>query len=151
MTRHKKPFAMAATALALVLAACGSAQSQAPTEPEQSAPQETVGVSLEADAPYLTMINVLTPTKGTQEEVAASLQDGLENYVSKMPGFITASVHQSLDNDYVVVYAQWDDQASVDGAVKNIQGGEAPPMLEAFTKASPEFHPYRVRSVHLAK
>ncbi|WP_053070774.1 antibiotic biosynthesis monooxygenase family protein [Halomonas sp. PR-M31] len=106
---------------------------------------------LQTQPDHLTMINVFTPTSGTQDEVAAAIQEGLDESVSRLPGFINATVHKSRDNDYVVVYAQWEDQAAVDAAVETIQGGGAPAMMRAFTIATPDFHPYDVLSVHLAK
>ncbi|MGC3875060.1 antibiotic biosynthesis monooxygenase [Halomonas sp. GXIMD04776] len=111
----------------------------------------TAAPVLRADPDYLTMINVFTPTSGTQDEVATAIQKGLEDSVSHLPGFINATVHKSHDNEYVVVYAQWKDQASVDAAVEAIQGGGAPAMMQAFTIANPDFHPYDVLSVHVAK
>lgn len=108
-------------------------------------------VVIDPDAPRLTMINVLTPEPGKQADVVAALNDGLGAQVANMPGFISATIHKSLDNEYVVVYAQWRDQAAVDEAVKRIQTGGAPSMMTAFTIASPEFHPYDVIAVHKAK
>nr|WP_298373596.1 antibiotic biosynthesis monooxygenase family protein [uncultured Halomonas sp.] len=114
-------------------------------------PPDTKAPVLQTQPDYLTMINVFTPISGTQDEVAAAIQEGLDESVSRLPGFINATVHKSRDNDYVVVYAQWEDQAAVDAAVETIQGGGAPAMMRAFTIATPDFHPYDVLSVHLAK
>lgn len=111
-----------------------------------SADQQTA--TIRADADYLTMINVFTPTTGTQDEVAAAVRAGLEDSVSKMPGFIRSTVHRSKDDSKVVVYAQWRDQASVDAAVAAIEAGAAPEMLRALTIARSELHPYDVLSVH---
>lgn len=108
-------------------------------------------VTIRSQADYLTMMNVLTPTEGTQNEVIAAINKGLNEQVSQLTGFINATVHRSLDNDYVVVYAQWRDQAAVNEAVEVIQAGGAPDMLRAFTLASPEFHPYQVVSIHTNK
>ena len=104
---------------------------------------------IEPDAPYLTMINVLTPAPGKQDEAIRLLQAGMDQEMSRQPGFISASIHKSLNSDNVVVYAQWKDQASVDAAVEVIQGGGAPNMAEVFSVAQPDYHPYSVVSVHL--
>lgn len=108
-------------------------------------------VTIRSQANYLTMMNVFTPTEGTQDDVIAAVNKGLDEQVSKLPGFINATVHRSLDNDYVVVYAQWRDRAAVDEAIKVIQAGGAPDMMRAFTLASPELHPYQVVSIHTNK
>ena len=96
----------------------------------------------------LTMVNVLTPEPGRQAEVIGLLQAGMQDTMRHQPGFISANIHRSLDSDHVVVYAQWKDQASVDAAVKLIQAGQAPNMAQVFAIATPDFHPYRVVSVH---
>ena len=64
------------------------------------------------------------------------------------PGFISANIHKSKNSSHVLVYAQWEDSASLQNAVKLIEAGEAPSMLEAFSIGNPEYHPYEVVSVH---
>ena len=99
----------------------------------------------------LTMVNVLTAAPGKQDEAIRLLQAGMDQEMSRQPGFISSSIHKSLNSDNIVVYAQWKDQASVDAAVAVIQGGGAPNMAEVFSVAQPEYHPYSVVSVHLAQ
>ena len=48
--------------------------------------------TIRADPGHLTMINVFTPTTGTQDEVVAAIEAGLMA-VSTMPGFIRSTVH----------------------------------------------------------
>ena len=132
--------ALALTGAALVMPTSASlAQPSSGDEPV---------ATIRADPDHLTMINVFTPTTGTQEEVIAAIEIGLAESVSTMPGFIRSTVHRSRDSSTVVVYAQWKDQASVDAAVEAIRAGAAPAMLRALTIARSELHPYDVLSVH---
>lgn len=110
--------------------------------------QDAAAPTLSADAGVLTMINVMQPNEGTtQDELAELITTGLKE-TSVLPGFINATVHKSKDNDYVVVYAQWKDQASVDNAVRVISSGEGSPThAAAFGASAPEFHPYDVIAV----
>lgn len=90
-----------------------------------------------------TMINFLVPhDSASQSEVAEALSRAMREEALGQPGFRNASVHVSLDNDYVVNYAQWDDQASVDAMVARVAAGDAPLLARAFSIADPEFHPY---------
>lgn len=114
-----------------------------------SASKETA--TIKADPTVLTMVNVITPAAGKQDETLAKLQAGMDQEISRQPGFVSASVHRSLDSEHIAVYAQWKDQASVDKAVKLIQSGGAPNMLAVFSSSKPNFHPYEVKSIHLAK
>lgn len=112
--------------------------------------QDDAAPTITADPDVLTMVNVVTPTDTTQDELAQLLTHGMEETMSRLPGFISATVHKSQDNDYVVVYAQWTDIEAVQNAGAQIAAGNAPAMAEAFTKATPEFHPYEVVSVTMA-
>lgn len=107
-------------------------------------------VSINKKTSLLTMMNVFKPKSGTQDEVLAAIDKGLREQVSKLPGFVNATIHRSLDNDYIFVYAQWLNQASVDAAVLAIQSGGAPDMMRAFMLATPDFHPYRVEAIYHA-
>lgn len=118
----------------VILTSCSSSKAQA----------DSKVVNLKVNPEYLTAINVVTPKKGEQQKIVELLDDGMKNYMSKVPGFINATVHKSQDNDYVTVYAQWKDQEALNGAVSHIQAGNAPPMMQVFTDASPDFHPYEV-------
>jgi len=106
--------------------------------------------SIDPNAGVLTMVNVLTPAPGKQFETIQLLQAGMNNTMRHQPGFISANIHQSLNSEHVVVYAQWKDQASVEAAAKLIQDGKAPNMATVFTIAQPAYHPYDVVSVHPA-
>ena len=132
---------------ALLLAGAAAIAPSAPLL-AQTAPTDEPTATIRVDPDRLTMINVFTPTEGTQDEVVAAIQTGLEESVSKMPGFIRSTVHRSKDSPLVVVYAQWQNQASVDAAVEAIKAGAAPEMLRALTIARSELHPYDVLSVH---
>ena len=96
-------------------------------------------------------VNILTPSDGVAlEQLAAELTEAMETEVRFQPGFRSASVHMARDGSYVLNYAQWDDTGSVDAVVAKVQSGELPELAEAFSLASPEFHPYDVMSVTLA-
>jgi quinol monooxygenase YgiN len=132
----------------MVLALTGAAMTFPMSLPlAQTATGDGPVATIRADADHLTMINVFTPTVGTQDEVVDAIEEGLVS-VSEMPGFIRSTVHRSRDSATVVVYAQWQDQASVDAAVAAIRAGAAPAMLRALTIARSELHPFDVLSVH---
>ncbi len=108
--------------------------------------QKDDGIDLRETSTYLTVINVLTPKPGEQDKIVKLLTMGMQKSMQSVPGFISATVHKSLDNELVVVYAQWKDSESLNGAAKLIQEGKAPEMAEVFTNATPNYHPYTVFS-----
>lgn len=103
---------------------------------------------IEADVDLLTVVNLLTPTAGQQNAVVKSLQDGLTNSMRHQEGFISATIHRSLDSEHVLVYAQWKSAEHLGNAVKLIEAGKAPNMAHVFAIAQPDYHPYEVISVH---
>ncbi|SHI64895.1 antibiotic biosynthesis monooxygenase family protein [Aquimarina spongiae] len=105
---------------------------------------------INADREILTVINVITPKEGQQEKIVELLQKGMTETMRYQKGFISANIHKSLDSEHVIVYAQWKDGASLQEAVKLIEAGKAPNMLEVFSNSTPDYHPYDVISVNLA-
>lgn len=113
-----------------------------------AAAQDAV-ISLAGDG--VTYVNLLAPADGvTVEDLADQLLLGMQNDASEMPGFRSASIHIARDGAYVLNYAQWDDTASVDAVVAALGEGRLPDLAQAFSMASPEFHPYDVVSITLA-
>ena len=105
---------------------------------------------IETQKDILTVVNVLIPKPEEQERVINLLQKGMTETMQHQPGFISANIHQSLDSSHVLVYAQWTDSESLQNAVKLIEIGKAPSMMEVFTIGNAEYHPYEVVSVHRA-
>ena len=95
----------------------------------------------------LTMINILRPSMEDQDEVVRLLRSGLTNVMSKQPGFIDAAVHRSADNEYVVVYAHWEDIEALQAAGGVVMGGGAPDMANAYELGQADPHPYVIEAV----
>jgi quinol monooxygenase YgiN len=55
----------------------------------------------------LTLINVFTVEPVNQQQLLELLAGATENSVRHAPGFISASLHRSLDGTKVTMYAQW--------------------------------------------
>src|SRR5713226_9034885 len=55
----------------------------------------------------LTLINVFTVEPAKQQQLVALLIHATESSVRHVTGFISASLHRSLDGTRVVMYAQW--------------------------------------------
>jgi quinol monooxygenase YgiN len=55
----------------------------------------------------VTVINVFTGAPDQQQEIMDLLARATESSVRHAPGFISASLHRSLDGTKVVMYAQW--------------------------------------------
>jgi quinol monooxygenase YgiN len=55
----------------------------------------------------VTFINVFTVEPGNQVKLVELLTHATERSVRHAPGFVSASLHRSLDGTKVTMYAQW--------------------------------------------
>jgi quinol monooxygenase YgiN len=56
---------------------------------------------------YLTLINVFTVDPSNQQKLIELLTLATDGSVKQITGFISASLHRSLDGTKVTMYAQW--------------------------------------------
>jgi len=58
----------------------------------------------------VTMINVFTVQPEQREALIEILVDGIRRVTSRQPGFVSATIHTSLDGTRVANYVQWDSR-----------------------------------------
>jgi quinol monooxygenase YgiN len=68
---------------------------------------------------HLTLVNVFTVAPEQQQKLADHLLEATEKTMSQIPGFVSATIHKSLDGKRVVNYAQWDSQESFEAMRQN--------------------------------
>ena len=56
---------------------------------------------------FLTLINIFTVAPTNQQKLVDLLIAATEGSVTKIDGFISSSLHKSLDGTKVTMYAQW--------------------------------------------
>lgn len=67
----------------------------------------------------ITLINVFTVEPDKQQQVANDLAEATDKVMNKLPGFISANIHVSLDGTKVVNYAQWRSQEDFEAMMQN--------------------------------
>jgi quinol monooxygenase YgiN len=70
--------------------------------------------TLDAKAGYVVIINIFTVDPDRAEDLLSVLIKSTQR-VSKRPGFISANWHIAKDKKHVTNYAQWRNQADIDG------------------------------------
>jgi quinol monooxygenase YgiN len=75
--------------------------------------------TIDADASVVTLINVFTVDPSNQLRLVELWQQGTEEVMRHLPGFISANVHRSLDGTKVINYAQWDSVESFNASLQN--------------------------------
>jgi quinol monooxygenase YgiN len=100
------------------------------------------------EAKHLTLINTFTVEPVNQQKLIDLLTLATESSVKNIPGFISASLHRSIDGTKVTMYAQW---RSVEDYQNMRSNSTASPYLtEALTFAKFEMGMYEVVETFVA-
>lgn len=74
--------------------------------------------TLDPNNEYFTMINTFEVDPESAEKLMDVLHEA-SGPIGKLPGFVSANLHMSLDRDRVVNYVQWRTRADFDAMQKN--------------------------------
>lgn len=85
-----------------------------------------------------TLINVFTVAPENQQRLADILIEATESVMNKLPGFISANIHKSLDGTRVVNYAQWRSQKDYETMLTNL---DAIPHMRLAAEIATSFEP----------
>ena len=64
-------------------------------------------ITISSKANLITLINVFTVEPANQHRLVELLTEATESSVGQAPGFVSASLHRSIDGTKVTMYAQW--------------------------------------------
>lgn len=96
--------------------------------PSLSQPKTTVMTpQINATANLTTLINVFSVAPEDRDRLVALLKEGTDAWISKVPGFVSSSLHVSRDGRRVVIYGQW---RSAEGIAAMRQRPEMPAYFE---------------------
>jgi quinol monooxygenase YgiN len=98
--------------------------------------------SISKENKVVTLVNVFTVEPANQQKVVDMLVKATETTMKKIPGFVSASIHKSLDGVRVVNYAQWRSAQDFE-AMRNNPAAQKhmKPLMEI---SKPDFHLYEV-------
>ncbi|MEV4704356.1 antibiotic biosynthesis monooxygenase [Actinoplanes sp. NPDC049316] len=103
--------------------------------------------TIAAGKPGITAINIYTVAETRQNALVMALDKATTDIFAQVPGFISATVHASLDRTRVVNYAQWTSLEAYEEMLRRPEVREH--LLEVMSiahTADPRL--YTVRSVH---
>jgi quinol monooxygenase YgiN len=81
-----------------------------------TAPSTTITVTAGTD--QVALINVFTVDPARQDELVDALDEATRAIFVRMPGFVSANLHASLDGTRVVNYAQWASERRYQAALE---------------------------------
>jgi quinol monooxygenase YgiN len=79
-------------------------------------------ITISADQPRMTYINVFHCKPENQEALSAAIRKETDDIVRHMPGFISASLHCSVDGSRVTNYAQWSELTAFQEHIRSEAG-----------------------------
>jgi quinol monooxygenase YgiN len=93
----------------------------------------------EGSAP-LTVINVFTVSPENQSDLVRLLGEMTERAVRHIPGFLTTSIHVSIDGTKVVNYAQWENGEALGGLFANPDAQQYMGQITSISESDPGFY-----------
>jgi quinol monooxygenase YgiN len=90
----------------------------------------------------VTFINVFTVTQADQQRLIDLLTRATDGFVNRAPGFISATLHRSIDGTKVIMYARWRSMADYQSMRQD--PGPLPFLQEALTFATFEPGMYEI-------
>jgi heme-degrading monooxygenase HmoA len=67
----------------------------------------------------VTLINIFTVAPENQQKLVDMLIEATKKSMSKVPGFVSANIHKSMDGTRVANYAQWQTAEDFEAMMKN--------------------------------
>ncbi len=89
------------------------------------------------DAELVTLVNVFEVEPENQQLLVDLLVEATEDVMCKLPGFISANIHKSLDGKWVTNYAQWRSVEDFRGIFQNPDALSHMPAIGKIAKSSP--------------
>jgi quinol monooxygenase YgiN len=81
-------------------------------------------VTIAKDNDVVTLINVFSVAPEDQQRLVDVLVNATQVVMSKQPGFVSASIHSSLDGRRVTNYAQWQSPEAFEAMLQNKEAAE---------------------------
>jgi quinol monooxygenase YgiN len=99
------------------------------------------------DPNYATFINTFRCEPANQDEVVRINMDIVDQVASKLPGFVSATIHRSVDGTRVINYLQWESADALDAMQKS---AEFQAIARRFAGII-EFDPHECKVIHVAE
>ncbi len=109
--------------------------------PWEESKMNQVTLDKNQNSPVLPVIVVFEVKPSQQQQLLDEIFQYLETTVKKQPGFISSSLHKSVDGTRVVNYAQWESPEFFKASLSGAMGGLEPKIFE---QLSPDGHMYEI-------
>lgn len=97
-------------------------------------------VTISPDKPVTTLVNVFTVDPKHQQELLDVLITATETVMRRLPGYVSANIHKSLDGTHVVNYAQWRSREDFETMLQNSEAQAHMQQAFALAQAAPQLY-----------
>lgn len=87
----------------------------------------------------VTLVNVFAVERRDQQRLVDLLVEVTRTTMNRVPGFVSANIHKSLDGTRVVNYAQWSSREDFEAMLEN---AEAALHMREAARIAVEFEPH---------
>lgn len=96
-------------------------------------------VTISTNNDIVTLVVVFSVDPAQQQKLIEDIIENLETVVKKHSGFVSSSIHKSIDGSRVVNYVQWKTREDFEAYLKN-----SPRFATSALKAPPDMKIYEV-------
>jgi quinol monooxygenase YgiN len=93
--------------------------------------------TISTDRELVTLINVFEVDPEHQDELVRVLVEATEAVMSKLPGYISANIHRSLDGSRVANYAQWESREAFEAMLRRPEARQHMDVATRLATATP--------------
>ena len=111
-----------------------------PTETSVTNSTDEKLTSISKTADVVTLINVFLVEPENQQLLVDLLVEATEDVMCKLPGFISANIHKSLDGTHVTNYAQWRSVEDFRAIFGNPDARKHMPAIGEIAKSDPTLY-----------
>lgn len=111
-----------------------------PVETSLANASEEKLTTISKTADVVTLINIFVVEPENQQLLVDLLVEATEDVMCKLPGFISANIHKSLDGTKVTNYAQWRSVEDFRGIFKNPEALAHMPAIGKIAKSDPTLY-----------
>jgi quinol monooxygenase YgiN len=94
----------------------------------------------------VTLVNTFRVDPERQDALLQLLADATEQVIARLPGFVSATFHRSLDGTRVLNYARWESREAFEAIFRNPEALEHMRAIRELATGDPAL--YAVVSVH---
>jgi len=115
-------------------------------KPKSGGAQMTQTIEIKPSTELATLINLFVVEPKNQDKLIEALKEGIETFVSRQPGYVSAGLHKGMDGRHALVYSQWRSPMDIEALLNNPEASEYFKRIREIAQIEPIV--YEVSYIH---